>query len=398
MMSRRIWRWLESTTAGADHLSWGDIAFAVVLSVAAALSAFGLLGSNAHNPNAGWAAAVAVLLMTGPVLFARRWPVPVCAALALGAAANWVLIGHLVRCGAGLIAVFYVAFVLGVYVRTWAVVLIGLALLSANIVCQSFSDPQLGPIVSTFMIPVAVAFAGCGRLVASRNIAVMRLQETTARLRVQREENAKLAVTSEQARIARGLDEFLYERVDQIETSAQFGRAALYTSPDDARDAFHSISQSGRAALNRMREVVADLTDDVVVGLPVAEPAPMLAQLDRLLADAGEDSTALQVLGDPRLLPPGLELAAYRIVERLLEAVDGDAGAVGHGHPRVVVEFLPHELRLTVIGRPSRRAQSRAALAAAGERATVQGGSIETITGDQGPTTIVALPLAVAHV
>ena len=119
----------------------------------------------------------------------------------------------------------------------------------------------------------------------------------------------------------------MYERVDQIDASAQFGRAALYTSPDDARDAFHSISQSGRAALNRMREVVADLTDDVVVGLPVAEPAPMLAQLDRLLADAGEDSTALQVLGDPRLLPPGLELAAYRIVERLLEAVDGDAGA-----------------------------------------------------------------------
>ena len=75
-----------------------------------------------------------------------------------------------------------------------------------------------------------------------------------------------------------------------------------------------------------MRDVVADLHDGD--GPAGTVPGPVLARLDRLLAEAGEGPAQLRVVGDPRLLPPGLEVSAYRIVERLLEATDRDTFGV----------------------------------------------------------------------
>ena len=370
--------------------------FAVVLSGLAVQSALGT-GSNAHNPNAGGAAAVVVLLMTMPVLFARRWPVAVSGALAIGAALNWALIGHLVRCGAGLLAVFYTAVVLGARCRIRAATL-GLGLLAVNIGCEAFSDPQLGSDVIVYMVPIAVAFAVGGRLLHSRNATVAALRASTSQLRVQREENARLAVATEQARIAGDLDGFLADRVDRMSGAAAAGRAVLATEPAQARAAFETISQSGRAALTRMRDVVADLDDGAREPAGI-EPAPVLARLDRLLADAAEGSARLQIVGDPRLLPPGLELSAYRIVERLLEATDRDAvpGDLP-GPTEVTVAFGSHQLELTVTGPSARRADVRAALAAASERAAVHGGSMQTSTADRLRTTIVALPLVAGSV
>ena len=80
--------------------------------------------------------------MTVPVLFARRNPLLAATALALGAVVNWLLIGHLVRCGAALPAVFFVAFAIGLRCRRRQAI-VGMALLAVNIVCQGYSDPAL---------------------------------------------------------------------------------------------------------------------------------------------------------------------------------------------------------------------------------------------------------------
>ncbi len=389
-------RSLVAPLAGWERVAVADVVFAAVLSGFAVQSALGT-GSNAHNPNAGATAALAVLVMTVPVVLARRRPVAVSAALAVGAGLNWVVIGHLVRCGAGLLAVFYTAFVLGARCRLRFAAM-GLGLLAVDIVCQAYSDPRLGPGVIVYMVPIAVAFAAAGRLVRSRNATVAQLRISTAELRAQREENARLAVATEQARIAGDLDGFLAERVDRIAGAAATGRASLAGSPEHAREAFETIGQSGRAALTRMRDVVGDLTG--APGGPAGtEPAPVLAGLDRLLADAAEGSARLRIVGDPRLLPPGLELSAYRIVERLLEAIDGDL-VPGHvrGPTEVTVSFGPHDLQLTVTGPTARRGDVRAALAAAAERAAVHGGSMRTSTVNRCRTTVVALPLVTGSV
>jgi hypothetical protein len=138
-----------------------------------------------------------------------------------------------------------------------------------------------------------------------------------------------------------------------------------------------------------MRGVVAGLRDNAPT-----EPQPVLAQLDRLLSQAKAGETRLQVTGDPRLLPPGVELSGYRIVEHLLVALDDDPSA----QIDVGVAFGSQDLVLTVVGPSARREAVRPALAAATERAALHGGTLRTKTTAGRRETVVLLPLTAAHV
>jgi signal transduction histidine kinase len=193
-------------------------------------------------------------------------------------------------------------------------------------------------------------------------------------------------VEADQARIAGDLDEFLRDRVDQIAAAAAAGRQRLAADPDEARETFVAIQDTGRETLTHLRDVVAGLHDPAATG-----PQPVLAQLDRLVGEATHANARLRVTGDPRLLPPGVELSGYRIVEHLLVALERD--------PSVDVElaFGAETLTLTVAGPGSHRADVQAALAAATERAVMHGGTLRTRTTGAWRETVVRIPLANAH-
>ncbi len=96
------------------------------------------------------------------------------AVLAAGAVLNWALFDHMVRCGVGLPAMFYVAFVVGWRTIGWRPAALGTGLLLVNLVFQAYSDPQLGgPGVLVLMVPVAVGLVVAGRLLQRRNAAVV---------------------------------------------------------------------------------------------------------------------------------------------------------------------------------------------------------------------------------
>jgi signal transduction histidine kinase len=388
VMSRRVSaRWLTAPVFGWPDVGRADLAFAVLLSAAAITSTSGL--THPGKPHTGVAASFAVLLMTAPVALARRATVPVAATLAVGAALNWVVIGHMVRCGAALPAVFYVGFSIGNRVIDRRQAALGIAALAGNIVCQAYSDPQLGPDVISYMVAITIGFAIAGRLLQGRNVAVAALRSRTAELRDQREQNARLAVAADQARIADDLDGYLHDQVGQIAAAAALGRDTLAAEPDQAQDAFLAIQDTGRETLAHMRGVVAGLRDNAPT-----EPQPVLAQLDRLLSHAKQGETRLKVTGDPRLLPPGVELSGYRIVEHLLVALDDDPSA----QIDVGVAFGSQDLVLTVVGPSARREDVRPALAAATERAALHGGTLRTKTTAGRRETVVLLPLTAAHV
>src|SRR5262249_55774768 len=65
-------RWWTGPVFGVPDIGVGDVALALLLSVLGVTATGGLTG--APSPHQGWAAALAVLLMTGPVLVARRSP------------------------------------------------------------------------------------------------------------------------------------------------------------------------------------------------------------------------------------------------------------------------------------------------------------------------------------
>jgi signal transduction histidine kinase len=386
-MSRRLSaRWLSAPVFGWRDIGVGDLTFAALVSLFAVGLSSGL--TSHANPHRGVAAALAVLLMTAPVAFARRSPLPTAAVLAGGAAFNWLVIGHQIRCGATLPAVFYAAFMVGSRLLSRREVGIGAALVAANVICQCFSDPKLGPAVSLFLLPIALGFGGAGRLLHGRNAAAAALRTRTAELREQREQNAQLAVAAEHARITDDLDSFLQVRVGQIAAAAATGRDTLGSEPDQAQHAFVEIQDTGRETLAHMRGVVAGLRDNAPT-----EPQPVLAQLDRLLSEALQAQARLQVTGDPRLLPPGVELSGYRIVEHLLVALEDDPNS----RIEVEVEFGPEALALTVVGPSARRGDVRPALAAATERAALHGGTVRTKTNGGLRETVVRLPLTARH-
>jgi hypothetical protein len=214
------------------------------------------------------------------------------------------------------------------------------------------------------------------------------LRARTAEARELREENARLAVAADQARISDDLGGFLQARVAQIAANASTGLAVLDEQPDQAQDAFVAIQGTGRETLNYMRGVVANLKDQTST-----EPQPVLAQLDRLLGQATRAKARLQVTGDSRLLPPGVELSGYRIVEHLLVALDDDPSA----EIEVGVAFAPDALELTVAGPSLRHGDVRPALAAAAERAALLGGTLNSRASGGRLRAVVLLPLAAGH-
>ncbi len=381
-MTRQPRSWLVGPLFGVGELGLADVALGVLLS---GYAVYLVTGGDSRHLDGGWTAALAVLLMTGPVIFARRAPLLVAAALAAGAGLNWWLVGHLVRCGAALPAVFYVAFMIGSR-RELRRAAFGVAMVAVAIVCQGASDPQLGsPAVAVIMVPLALVFFGLGRLLRSRNATVRELRARTAELHEQRDRTAQMAVEADRARIVDDLDVFLQDRVEDIAARAASGHAVLDSRPDQAQQAFVAIQDTGRDALTYMRHVVRDLRDSAPT-----RPAPVLAQLDQLLGEADRSDVSLRVSGDLRVLPPGLELSSYRIIEHLLDTLNRDAG------PGATVEvcFVPGALELTVTGPSVRPGDARRALAAAGERAAVQGGSLHSVVRTGRRETVVRLPLA----
>jgi len=100
------------------------------------------------------------------------------------------------------------------------------------------------------------------------------------------------------------------------------------------------------------------------------------------------------VTGDPRLLPPGLELSGYRIVEHLLSTLEDNPAA----RVDVQLAFGPDQLELTVTGPTSRHTDVGPALSAAKERAALYGGTLRSQVSGGRRETVVQVPLAAGHV
>jgi signal transduction histidine kinase len=383
-MNRRKWTSvITGPIFGITDLGWGDIALALLL------SAFAIFivthgRSHGHVLDAGWTGALAVLLMTLPVAFARKRPLVVAGVLLAGALVNWWAIGHYVRCGATLPAVFYMAFVVGSRCEGRDRV-IGEALVIGSILVQCESDPQITPITNAVLfIPISLAFLAAGYLLHRRNLTVEALRVRTTELHEQRERNATLAVEADRARIAGDLDRYLHGQVHEIAATAESGRESLDDGPGRAADAFVAIQGTGRETLTHMREVVGSLRAEAPTG-----PQPVLAQLNRLLSESDEIDVRLQITGDPQLLPPGLELAGYRIVEHLLNTLEKNPSSAAS----VEVVFGADALEFTVVGPSVRESVARPALAAASERAQLCGGTVRSSLHDGRRETRVLIPL-----
>jgi len=160
----------------------------------------------------------------------------------------------------------------------------------------------------------------------------------------EREVAAREAVVEERARIARELHDAIAHNVSMMVVQAGAERRVLDESQGSTREVLGTVEEIGRNALTEMRRLVGMLrTDDES---PLA-PQPGLDDLPTLVGQVREAGlpVELRVEGDPRTLPVGLELSAYRIVQ---EALTNALKHAGEARAAVHVRYGPDSLELEI--------------------------------------------------
>ncbi|MEU7018515.1 sensor histidine kinase [Streptomyces sp. NPDC046385] len=130
-------------------------------------------------------------------------------------------------------------------------------------------------------------------------------------------------MTDERLRIARELHDVVAHHLTVIAVRAEVARAVASSNPQEAEQTLALVGTAGRTALTEMRRMLGVLrspTDEAELG-----SAPGLADLPALADGAGP---RVQLSVDPHPpLPPGVELAVYRIVQEALTNVVKHAGS-----------------------------------------------------------------------
>lgn len=154
------------------------------------------------------------------------------------------------------------------------------------------------------------------------------------------------AIAEERLRIARELHDMVAHSIGIIAIQAGVGGRVIETQPAEARNALAAIEATSRDTLSGLRRMVTALRKDDPGKAPLG-PMPGLDDLDRL-AEATNDAGVrvdVRIEGEPRPLPPDIDLSAYRIVQ---EAVTNVVRHADIDHCQVTVDYRDQELLLEV--------------------------------------------------
>ena len=155
--------------------------------------------------------------------------------------------------------------------------------------------------------------------------------------RHEQEAVAHAAVLDERVRIARELHDVVAHGISVMVVQAVGGRAALADESHPSSGAFDAIETTGKQSLAEMRRLLGVLRtvgdDSLLV------PQPGLRELDALVGSARDAGLKVDVAisGEPRELPPGVDLAAYRVVQEAL------TNAIKHAGPATVGLNIDYE-------------------------------------------------------
>ena len=224
---------------------------------------------------------------------------------------------------------------------------------------------------------VTLAWA-IGRMVREREVRAAESERRAIGAERSSRELALQAVADERARIARELHDVVAHAVSVMVVQAGAAEQVV-DEPARVRAALAAIRTTGTDALAEMRRLVGILRE--ADGVADLEPQPGLEAVARLIEQArsGGLTVDLQVEGEVRPLPAGLDLTAYRIVQEALTNVRR------HAHATRVDVLLRYgddavEIEVRDDGRGSPEVASGHGVVGMRERAALYGGRLETTT------------------
>lgn len=310
--------------------------------LAAALLALGQLEAafgTANPPQ--WHQALLTLVWTVPLVWRRRFPVPVLAVVILtgpviqlvnaqGGVTSYVL--------AAMLASYTVGRELDAPVTWWGPAL--------TVLLPWTWFTLTGGILSDFVF-VALLYGGTwavGAVLRQRALHVESLSLEAGELRARAVEREQQAVAEERARIARELHDVVSHSISVITVQTQAARLRLGSDHPEAQS-LALIEGTARQAMGEMRRLLGVLRAN---GDPlVLAPQPGLAQVERLVSDVRSTGidVELVVRGTPVPVPPGLDLAGYRVVQ---EGLTNACKHASSAHVRVLLDYTPAAIVVTV--------------------------------------------------
>jgi len=340
--TRALWSPLEWTRA---HPFAADSLLALLLAGVSMVPLW--LGTSEDQHRAPSPAAIAlVLLINLPLAWRRRWPVPiglVVAAASIGyGVAPYPDLAMPIPLGA--LVAFYT--VLTLRPRRTAT-LIGAGTCTVGLVSMLLPVTNADATDFAFVALLLGATWALGDSAHTRRAYTAELEARAVRLERERELEAGRAAADERTRIARELHDVIAHHVSMMVVQAEAGPVVVERDPGMAAQAFDSISAIGRQALGEMRRLLGVLRSDDDRSGPSLGPQPGLDQLPVLVEQVRQAGleARLEIQGEPRPLPPGMDLSAYRIVQ---EALTNAVRHAGPGTARVLIRYGDDDLRLEV--------------------------------------------------
>ena len=332
----------------------------------------------------GWFVPLVVPLMALPLLFYRRFPFAAPVATTLIGMGIALLIGG--RTVEDLLSAFFllflVAWLFGRLDRRSSTVGLLLLVAAVGVVDVQADDTNVG----SFFFPVIFLglFWGASVFVRNREEHAREAEERAHLLAAQQETAAAQAVEEERQRIARELHDVIAHSVSVMTVQAGAVRRLLLPEQERERQALEAVESTGREALTEMRRLVGLLRERGA--MPEFTPQPSLRTLDVLLGTVREAGLEvdLEVEGNARELPPGVDLSAYRLVQ---EALTNTMKYAGPAHAWVTLRWRERELELEVANNGRTDSSSNGTghgLAGMRERVALCGGTLETGPRDGG--------------
>jgi signal transduction histidine kinase len=358
-----------------------------------------------------YVAFLLVVLQAVPLTWRRRWPVPVILAVGIPRSLYDQLgIGFAPIPLGPAIAYFTIMDRCSTRVRVVISVLVIAGIIEGQ-TTPGHTEPY-----DFFVAVLQFAVAGTLGILSRTRRAYLQAVETRAeQAEAERDRQLALAAAEERSRIARELHDVVAHHVSLMAVQSEAAGALLPGRPAEAAKAVDIIGQTAREALTELRRLLGVLRGPAEFnGRSVTAPAPSISALDEVLAPVRQAGITvnLRVEGRPGKLPPGVDLAAYRIVQ---EALTNTVKHSGAGEAAVIVTYEPGYVTVSVtdtghaavavsLGRPARKARPGSSngggarpsasggfgLAGIAERVASCGGSLTVGPADAGGFSVTA--------
>lgn len=284
--------------------------------------------------------------------------------------------------------------------RERRVAFLGLGLGAFGVVVSAITTHPLLVADTLWVAVITVAPWVAGRLVRRDRDRAQLLEQMNVRLEEEQEHRAARASADERLRIARELHDVIAHALSVVVLQARSGRRMLNRDRKaEAAEGFDAAELAAQQALGEMRRLLGVLRSSDHT--PALIPTPGLARLPELIARIEDTGLSIDVDvdGDPRELPAGIDVSAYRIVQEALTNVVRHAEAT---RARLTISYEPDAVTIDVTddgrGNGDGSKDPGHGLAGIRERVSIYGGDLNiTSPAGGGYSMTVRLPSTVSE-